>query len=103
MSWHPQAAVEIPPLSQIRADTLAAFGITPCIGQIKASISQMQKESDVVLILGTGSGKTLMLWIPMLYETQSITVPVTTLNVLGKPMAATLLHAGITAMNLTAG
>jgi hypothetical protein len=62
----------------------------------------MQKKSDVVLISGTGFGKTLTFWIPMLYEPQSIMVLVTTLNVLGKQMMATLLHAGITVVNITA-
>jgi superfamily II DNA helicase RecQ len=102
MPWHPRTAVDIPSHAQIHTATLAAFSITLCIGQIKAGIFQMQKKSDVVLISGMGSGKTLTFWIPMLYEPQSITVLVTALNVLGKQMAATLLHAGITAVNLTA-
>jgi superfamily II DNA helicase RecQ len=61
----------------------------------------MKKEGDVVLISGTASGKTLTFWIPMLYETGSITLLVTPLNLLGKQTADTLNRAGITALAVT--
>ncbi|KIJ45973.1 hypothetical protein M422DRAFT_80712, partial [Sphaerobolus stellatus SS14] len=56
-----------PMFSQSRDDMERAFGIRPCISQIQAAAVQLEKESDVVYISGTGSGKTLMFWMPMLY------------------------------------
>ncbi|KIJ37808.1 hypothetical protein M422DRAFT_87125, partial [Sphaerobolus stellatus SS14] len=53
--------------SQIHDDTKRAFRIRPCISQTQAAAAQLEKESDVVYISGTGSGKTLTFWIPMLY------------------------------------
>ncbi|KIJ30160.1 hypothetical protein M422DRAFT_268298 [Sphaerobolus stellatus SS14] len=64
-----------PMFSQIRDDTAErAFGIRPCISQIRAAAARLGKESDVVYISGTGSGKTLTFWMPMLYEKKSITI-----------------------------
>ncbi|KIJ50466.1 hypothetical protein M422DRAFT_245751 [Sphaerobolus stellatus SS14] len=91
----------LPSYSQMRVDTKQAFGVTPCIGQLKVVHAQMQKKSDVVFISGTGSGKTLTFWMPMLYEKESITILVTPLNLLGKQTADRLQKAGIKAINLT--
>ncbi|KIJ50784.1 hypothetical protein M422DRAFT_89413, partial [Sphaerobolus stellatus SS14] len=91
-----------PMFSQIRDDTERAFGIRPCISQIQAAAAQLEKESDVVYISGTGSGKNLTFWIPMLYEKKSITILVPALNILWKQTADILNKAGIPAVNLTA-
>ena len=95
------AASQVPSITEIREATTRAFGITPCIGQAKAALAQLENKSDVVYISGTGSGKTLTFWIPMLYETESITVLVTALNILGEQTAQTLTQGGITAINVT--
>ena len=82
--------VALPSVQQTQEDTQQVFGITPCIGQITAALAQLEKKTDVVFISGTGSGKTLTFWIPMIYEKDSITILVTALNVLGHQTAATL-------------
>jgi hypothetical protein len=86
MPWHPRDPVDLPSYSQIQSDIANAFDVIPCIGQIKAAVFQMQKKTDFVFISGTGSGKTLTFWIPMLYKMGSITILVTALNVLGRQM-----------------
>ncbi|KIJ50792.1 hypothetical protein M422DRAFT_99776, partial [Sphaerobolus stellatus SS14] len=86
-----------PMFSQIRDDIERAFGIRLCISQIQAAAAQLEKESDVVYLSGTGSGKTLMFWMPMLYEKKSITILVTALNILWKQTADILNKAGIPA------
>ena len=91
----------LPSADQIRADTEIFFGMRPCVGQIKAIIAQLEKTTELVFISGTGSGKTLTFWIPMIYETTSITILVTALNVLGHQTADTLKQAGIPAVNVT--
>ncbi|KIJ48810.1 hypothetical protein M422DRAFT_161925, partial [Sphaerobolus stellatus SS14] len=68
---------------------------------IQAAAAQLEKESDVVYISGTKSGKTLTFWMPMLYEKKSITILVTAPNILGKQTADILNKAGISAANLS--
>ncbi|KAF8577599.1 hypothetical protein K439DRAFT_1314501, partial [Ramaria rubella] len=70
----------------------------PCIGQIKASVAQLENQTDVIYISGMGSSKTLTFWIPMIYEKDSITVLITALNILGKQTAETLQHTGVSAI-----
>ncbi|KIJ27530.1 hypothetical protein M422DRAFT_271266 [Sphaerobolus stellatus SS14] len=96
------AAPSLPTFSQIRDDTHRVFSVRPCISQIQATAAQLEQDSDVVYISGTGSGKTLTFWMPMLYEEGSITILVTALNILGKQTADLLNEAGIPAINLTA-
>jgi superfamily II DNA helicase RecQ len=100
MPWHPRDPVNLPSYSQIQSDVANAFNVIPCISQIKAMVFQMQKKTDFVFISGTGSGKTLTFWIPMLYEMGSITILVTALNVLERQTATNLSQAGITAINI---
>ncbi|KAF8499379.1 hypothetical protein JB92DRAFT_2817114 [Gautieria morchelliformis] len=92
---------EILTQDQIRADTARVFGLRPCVGQIKATAAQLKKTSDVVYISGTGSGKTLTFWMPMIYEKDSITILITALSVLGQQSADTLCETGIPAINVT--
>ncbi|KAF8574346.1 hypothetical protein K439DRAFT_1372718, partial [Ramaria rubella] len=56
---------------------------------------------DVVYISGTGSGKMLTFWMPLIYEKESITILVTALNVLGQQTADTLRNTGIPSINVT--
>ena len=81
---------------------LKAFGIKPCVSQIQVAAAQLECNSDVVYIAGTGSGKTLTFWMPMLFENDSITIHVTSLNILGEQTAAQLNKLNIPAINLTA-
>jgi superfamily II DNA helicase RecQ len=94
-------AASVPSFEQIRSDTERIFGIRPCVGQVNAAIAQLHNKTDIVFISGTGSGKTLTFWIPMIYEHQSITILVTALNILGQQTTDTLQQAGIPAINVT--
>jgi superfamily II DNA helicase RecQ len=51
--------------------------------------------------LGTGSGKTLTFWIPLLFEKNSITILVRALNILEQQTAQRLNFAGVPALNMT--
>ncbi|KIJ42608.1 hypothetical protein M422DRAFT_229182 [Sphaerobolus stellatus SS14] len=92
----------LPTYTEIRDVTHASFGIRPCISQIQAAAAQLEKKSGVVYISGTGSGKTLTFWMPMLFEEESITIHVTSLNILGAQTAEKLNALNIPAINLTA-
>jgi len=69
---------------------------------MKAVQAQLSRKTDVIYISGTGSGKTLTFWLPMLYEKESISILVTALNILGDQTARQLNAAEIPAINLTA-
>ncbi|KIJ35148.1 hypothetical protein M422DRAFT_181151 [Sphaerobolus stellatus SS14] len=96
------STASFPTYTEIRDVTHTAFGIKPCISQIQAAAAQIEKKSDVIYISGTGSGKTLTFWMPMLFETDSITIHVTSLNILGDQTAEKLNELNIPAINLTA-
>ena len=64
--------------------------------------AQLERRNDVVYISGTGSGKTLTFWMPMLFEADSITIHVTLLNILGDQTAERLNKLKIPAINLMA-
>jgi hypothetical protein len=74
----------LPTDDTIRADVEQKFGVKPCIGQIRIAQAQMERKSDVFYISGTDSGKALTFWIPMIYEQSSITLLITSLNILGQ-------------------
>ncbi|KAG2030845.1 P-loop containing nucleoside triphosphate hydrolase protein [Suillus americanus] len=87
-----QASADIPSLCQIRSVTLAKFGVRPCLWQLKVAEAVLKGDHDVLCTAGTGMGKTLGFWIPLLF-CQGIQVVVTPLNMLGKQNAASLARA----------
>ena len=95
------AAPSLPTFCQIRDDMLRVFNVQLCISQIEAAVVQLEQESDVVYISGTGPGKTLTFRMPILYEEGSITILVTALNILRKQTVNLLDAMGIPAINLT--
>ncbi|KAG2367212.1 P-loop containing nucleoside triphosphate hydrolase protein [Suillus spraguei] len=94
--------LETPSLSEIRLRTLQKFGIRPCLWQLKVAHALLQGNKDVLCIVGTGMGKTLGFWIPLLFRVNAIQVVVTPLNLLGKQNATSLANAGIPAIAINA-
>jgi superfamily II DNA helicase RecQ len=92
--------MEIPLLSQIRSVTQAKFGVRPCLWQLKVAEVLLKGDCDVLCTAGTGMGKTLAFWIPLLFH-QGIQIVITPLNMLGKQNAASLAKAGIRAISIS--
>ncbi|KAI1783376.1 P-loop containing nucleoside triphosphate hydrolase protein [Ganoderma leucocontextum] len=73
---------ELPDVSEIRARTVEKLGRKPCLWQCDVARALLKGE-DVVCISGTGSGKTLTFWIPLLFRLDGVQVIITLLNLLG--------------------
>ncbi|KIL55116.1 hypothetical protein M378DRAFT_91381 [Amanita muscaria Koide BX008] len=86
---------DAPTISDIRSKTVQVFGIQPCLWQAKVVQAVLQHDRDVISIAGTGMGKTLTFWMPLLFcPAQSVQIIVTPLNLLGKQNVASLKKAG---------
>ncbi|KAG1764632.1 hypothetical protein EDD22DRAFT_775815 [Suillus occidentalis] len=82
-------------LSEIHLCTLQKFGICPCLWQLKVVHVLLQGNKDILYIAGTGMGKTLGFWIPLLFPINAVQLVVTPLNLFGKQNATSLANAGI--------
>ncbi|KIM70516.1 hypothetical protein SCLCIDRAFT_12461 [Scleroderma citrinum Foug A] len=91
----------IPSLSDIRTQTYNMFGIWPCLWQIKVTETLLKGGKDVICITGTGMGKTLTFWMPLLFRSGGIQIVVTPLNLLGKQNIASLARVGIRAIAIS--
>jgi len=91
------SAAVIPHLSEIRQRTQDLLGHRPCIWQIKAVEEILKHDRDIICIAGTGSGKTLTFWMPLLFREHGIQIIVTPLNILGKQNVDQLAAMGIKA------
>lgn len=58
----------------------------------------LKGDDDIICISGTGSGKTLTFWMPLLFHPSGIQVIVTPLNILGTQNKKQLLDVGIEAV-----
>ena len=87
----------IPHLSEIQQHTQDLLGHRPCIWQIKAVEEILKHDRDIICIAGTGSGKTLTFWMPLLFREHGIQIIVTPLNILGKQNVDQLAAMGIKA------
>ena len=74
------------------------FGVKPCLWQVKVAQALLKGDKDVVCTVGTGMGKTLGFWIPLLFRPDGIQIVVTLLNLLGRQNTSSLLKAGIKAV-----
>ncbi|KIJ14136.1 hypothetical protein PAXINDRAFT_45804, partial [Paxillus involutus ATCC 200175] len=54
-------------LSDLRMRTQEVFGVRPCLWQLKVVEAILKREKDVLCMAGTGMGKTLTFWIPLLF------------------------------------
>ena len=74
----------LPSLSDIRSLSQSKFHHYPCIWQAKAVEAIIERDRDVIIIAGTGMGKTLTFWMPFLFFPAGyIQVVITPLNLLG--------------------
>ncbi|KAG1803247.1 P-loop containing nucleoside triphosphate hydrolase protein, partial [Suillus subaureus] len=76
------------------------FGIRPCLWQLKIAEALLKGDHDVLCTVGTGMGKTLVFWMPLLFH-QGIQIVITPLNMLGKQNATSLTKAGIKAISIS--
>ncbi|KAF9234418.1 hypothetical protein BU15DRAFT_52661, partial [Melanogaster broomeanus] len=91
----------VPSLPDIRAQTQKVFGVRPCLWQLKVAETLLKGGKDVICIAGTGMGKTLTFWMPLLFRPSGIQIVVTPLNLLGKQNVASLARAGIRAIPIS--
>ena len=73
-----------PSMSEICSWTELVFGCRPCLWQIKVVETILRHDHDVILIAGTGMGKTLTFWMPLLFRKGGLQIITTPLNILGK-------------------
>lgn len=73
----------IPTLDEIRDVTKAKFGRYPCLWQAQTAQALLHGKKDLIVKSGTGSGKTLTFWMPLLFSPTGIQVVITPLNLLG--------------------
>lgn len=92
----------IPTQSDIRDTTLRAFGVRPCLWQIKVAEAILTGDKDIICMAGTGMGMTLTFWIPLLFQTNGIQVVVTPPDLLGQQHVEFLANAGIKAIAIGA-
>ncbi|KAI9066924.1 P-loop containing nucleoside triphosphate hydrolase protein [Trametes sanguinea] len=90
-----------PTLDEVRQKTIDSFGRRPCLWQCESALAQLRGGRDIVCISGTGSGKTLTFWMPLLFNEQGIQVVITPLNVLGNQNKRQLAGLGIQAIALS--
>jgi superfamily II DNA helicase RecQ len=87
------------PLEQLRTRTQEVFGIRPCLWQLKVVQAILQGDKDIVTIAGTGMGKTLTFWMPLLFRPSgSVQIVVTPLNLIGRQNVLSLERVGIRAI-----
>ncbi|KAF9494256.1 hypothetical protein BDN71DRAFT_1393603, partial [Pleurotus eryngii] len=56
----------------------------PCLWQVSITLAILHHDEDIIFIAGTGMGKTLTFWLPLLLCPDGIQIVVTPLNILGK-------------------
>ena len=84
-----------PNLSIIHKRAKDVFNKTPCLWQLKIAEAFLQQDRDIVCIAGTGMGKTLSFWLPLLLRPTGIQIVVTLLNQLGQQNVESLQTARI--------
>ncbi|KAI0258778.1 P-loop containing nucleoside triphosphate hydrolase protein, partial [Gloeopeniophorella convolvens] len=94
---------DVPSLEDIQAKTRDRFSCNPCSWQVKAVQEILKNDHDVICIAGTGSGKTLTFWMPLLFRQAGIQIVVMPLNILGQQNVDQLNAAGFRAISLKAG
>ena len=67
---------------------------------MKVAMAILRGDKDLLCIAGTGMGKTLTFWMPLLFRPDGIQIVVTPLNLLGKQNVAALERAHIPAVSI---
>ena len=92
----------IPSIDDIRRKAFDVLGKRPCLWQANVCQVVLEGTRDVISIAGTGMGKTLTFWLPLLFRPDGIQIVVTPLNILGQQNVETLGKAGIQGIFLSA-
>ncbi|KIL53911.1 hypothetical protein M378DRAFT_174525, partial [Amanita muscaria Koide BX008] len=92
----------VPSFDQIRHKTLELFGKRACAWQVHVCEEILRGDRDVISIAGTGMGKTLTFWMPLLFRPQGVQVIVTPLNILGEQNTSILTKLNIEAIFISA-
>ncbi|TFK77254.1 P-loop containing nucleoside triphosphate hydrolase protein [Pluteus cervinus] len=86
----------MPSFTEIRVKVHEVFGVKPCLWQVKVIQGILERKRDVVLVAGTGMGKTLTFLAPMVFRPKgSIQLIVAPLNLLGEQQVASLKKANL--------
>lgn len=93
---------DLPSLEEIRQKTFETFHKRLCLFQSKGVLVILRRKKNGILISGTGSGKTLVFWVPLLFRPKGIQIVVTPLNILGQQNVDDLASVGIRAISLNA-
>lgn len=62
----------------------------------------LEGKRDIISIAGTGAGKTLTFWLPLLFRPNGIQIVVTPLNILGQQNIDTLSKVGVEGIFISA-
>lgn len=92
----------VPSCDEIRRKTIEVFGYRPCLWQVIVAEAILKNQQDIVCTAGTGTGKTLTFWIPLLFRKQGIQLIVTALNILGKQNVEQLKLLNISGIAISA-
>ncbi|KAG2045713.1 P-loop containing nucleoside triphosphate hydrolase protein [Suillus hirtellus] len=76
------------------------FGFIPCNWQVQSAQAQLKKR-DVVTLSPMGSSKTLIFWIPLLFNDNGITILITLLMILRDKNVIELQEVNIPVVNLS--
>lgn len=92
----------LPTITQIRQRSLQVFGVRPCLWQVKV-VQAILQGKNTISIAGTGMGKTLTFWLPLLFKpVGSVQIVVTPLNILGKQNVKSLEKVGLKGIFISA-
>jgi len=92
----------VPSFDEIRLKTFENFKKVPCAWQIHVCEAVLRGDRDVISIAGTGMGKTLTFWMPLVFRLQGIQLIITPLNILGEQNTTILDRLGIEAIFISA-
>ena len=98
----PTPSSETPSLSAIREKAQQTFSKRPCLWQLTIAEAFLKGDRDIVCIAGTGMGKTLTFWLPLLFCSTGSQIVVTPLNQLGQQNVDSLRLAGIQSIAINA-
>ena len=99
MLQHPQSAA-LATVKDIQDDSEQTLHLRACVWQCKIALELLLRTKHYASTAATGSGKTLVFWLPMMYET-GVTIIIVPLKILGEQLAKESSQAGFEAVNVT--
>lgn len=87
----------VPTIEEIRTKCHSVFGLRACRLQCLFAQAVLERK-DVLFEVGTGGGKTLAFWLPLLFRKDGLVIVVTALNALGDQNVSQLQKASIKAI-----